>query len=656
MSDPRPTRSSQAITTKGLGQHFTRPRKPRNKKRKLHDLLAASSEPKQSPSTKAASPILQSDELLQPDELLEVPPMELEDMIVMSDVEDVSHGATTQRVCTICPTARSIAACAGWKGGTVRDPFRRGLSQAAQWYNILQVEVEKRVDGIIQQCRLIVKPAIELLAVPPSSPFFPTVQQHSLSQGSCAEILVQRCPACFGGTLFGRPLDEGGDIHVATHGNFHHRHRRSAGDCPPFYEPTYFIPKAQVDAIGRHITCARQHPSKLSQSTVPDEAIDQCESSYEATDSQKQKTAMDNFDDTGVMALICRHDIPLFFTNIDTPGEQQKYSVALISHIFSLLPHQANLVVLYDVGCVLACSLSQFNILDQQIMSQLRFATTAMHAYGHEWACQLVYNPHITSGLGLSDGEGTERLWSRFIKLIGIEWVSSCQRRIWLLDRQADAIGYKMWRELGDWLRCRLQKGIGEQGSTAYAPARVKKELNNVLALQADLDSSSRVLQLARATIEKGNMSSGVLDALASLERSHARLVMKTEALYSSLNVHDRIPELKDISLEFVQILLMARDLKINIRKRAVGSFFEWDKPLGTKLHQQTRKAITKRQPALMAAIRKYNSYCKQLSQLDNPTWAIPLPAALPTTLVDLRNDVTLMQDVWITPSTGDIP
>ena len=126
----------------------------------------------------------------------------------------------------------------------------------------------------------------------------------------------------------------------------------------------------------------------------------------------------------------------------------------------------------------------------------------------------------------------------------------------------------------------------------------------------------------------------------------------------------------------------MVQDLKINIRKRVVGSFFEWDKLdcavggkdkplgvslatsslvlsealLGTKLHQQTWKAIAKRQPALMAAIRKYNSYCEQLSQLDNPTWVIPLPAALPTTLVDLRNDATLMQDVWITPSMGDVP
>lgn len=43
-----------------------------------------------------------------------------------------------------------------------------------------------------------------------------------------------------------------------------------------------------------------------------------------------------------------------------------------------------------------------------------------MHAYGHQWACQLVYNPHLRKGLGLTEGEGTERIWSKFRKLIGV--------------------------------------------------------------------------------------------------------------------------------------------------------------------------------------------------------------------------------------------
>lgn len=105
--------------------------------------------------------------------------------------------------------------------------------------------------------------------------------------GRCAPLLVQRCPACFGGVLHGRPTDEGGDVHVATDGNFHHRHRRAAGDCPPFYDPTYFIPKNFVDEIGRHIDTQRKHPPKAHTPIVPDKAVDQCETAYEAADGKK---------------------------------------------------------------------------------------------------------------------------------------------------------------------------------------------------------------------------------------------------------------------------------------------------------------------------------------------------------------------------------
>ncbi|KAF8834007.1 hypothetical protein BDN67DRAFT_1016962 [Paxillus ammoniavirescens] len=65
------------------------------------------------------------------------------------------------------------------------------------------------------------------------------------------------------------------------------------------------------------------------------------------------------------------------------------------------------------------------------------------------------------------NGEGTERLWSRFIKLISIERVSSCQCRIWLIDHQAAAIGHDMHKDLGSWLKRQMKKGVGEQGAAA---------------------------------------------------------------------------------------------------------------------------------------------------------------------------------------------
>lgn len=62
----------------------------------------------------------------------------------------------------------------------------------------------------------------------------------------------------------------------------------------------------------------------------------------------------------------------------------------------------------------------QFNILPDEIANQLLFTTSVMHAYGHQWACQLVYNPRLQEGLSLTEGEGTERVWLKFHKLIGV--------------------------------------------------------------------------------------------------------------------------------------------------------------------------------------------------------------------------------------------
>jgi len=119
-----------------------------------------------------------------------------------------------------------------------------------------------------------------------------------------------------------------------------------------------------VDTISTHIEKQRKTPPKAHKALVPDEAIDSCESSYEAADGKKQKASMDSFDDMCIMALICHHNIPLFFANINSPGEQQKYTMALLAHLFTLLPSQATVVGLYDVGCILDRSISLVSVLE----------------------------------------------------------------------------------------------------------------------------------------------------------------------------------------------------------------------------------------------------------------------------------------------------
>jgi hypothetical protein len=283
----------------------------------------------------------------------------------------------------------------GTQGSSIQDPFWLSLGRAIQWFDILQVELDRRLDNVVSDCQqhitnhlsaesnnTPVKSDVGRSQSPdfwphqtPSQQRVPDTDNSTTSNSNvipdtrrsgpcptppaCDKLLIQRCPACFRGNKFGRTLKDGADIHVATDGNFHHRHRRSAGDAPILYTPQFFLPKAQVDAAGKRIEQARKRPVRLREVRVPDEAVDHCESSHKAADGKKQKASMDKFDDSGFMVLKCRHDIPLFFANIDTPGEQQKYSIALIKHLFSLLPPQATVVVLYDIGCVVERSITK---------------------------------------------------------------------------------------------------------------------------------------------------------------------------------------------------------------------------------------------------------------------------------------------------------
>ena len=106
---------------------------------------------------------------------------------------------------------------------------------------------------------------------------------------------------------------------------------------------------------------ARKQGSKARTTEVPDKVIDACESSHHATKGGQQQ-GTDQFDDYSIMSIVCCHDVPLFFANIDTPGEQQKYMVALVEHVMTMVPSQATVAVLYDIGCVVDRSLQLVSI------------------------------------------------------------------------------------------------------------------------------------------------------------------------------------------------------------------------------------------------------------------------------------------------------
>lgn len=115
----------------------------------------------------------------------------------------------------------------------------------------------------------------------------------------------------------------------------------------------------------------------------------------------------------------------------------------------------------------------------------------------------------------------------------------------------------------------------------ADAPACLKKELNQVLTLQTEIESLdtsiARTKQAVKASENSKHRQREAIELLTQLQNTHSILKEQADHLYASLNLSQEFPELKGVSLPFLQTLLLARDLKINIRKRAVGSFFEWE-------------------------------------------------------------------------------
>ncbi|KAH6909922.1 hypothetical protein BKA70DRAFT_1102235 [Coprinopsis sp. MPI-PUGE-AT-0042] len=599
------------------------------------------------------------------------------------------------------------------------EPFRRGLGYAIQWFDMLVVEVERQErDALVRALDLIKArreiaetlkhPSASKVSTAPSakSPLDDgghSSSSNSLSPGECARILQELCPSCFGGAMFGRAslttARSGADIHVSIDGNFNHRHDRAAGDCPQFYKSRHLLSKAEVDLCGTRIETARttgKQTKRRRKTDALDEAIDACEEAHESGSGSKVKTSLDKFDDGGVMGMTCCHDRPLFLANIDTAGEQQKFGVALIEHLFQYLPRQATVIVAYDVGCVLDKSRQLYDIFTEGISERLGFVTTAMHAYAHQWACQVVYAPRMRKGMGLTDGEGIKRLWARIRRLIPITRHASGRRRLWLLDRAMSAIGEDTMPGLADALNRKLknvkkrleiaqkrsqkrsftkeflceqwkEQQLAQLSPKSQAIARVKKELDSVLNLQAEIDSTQKTLESARKALEVSDdaqsTTSSILDAL---DKQQQELANRAEDLYASVNVSDAFPGLKGPQLKFVRGLLMARDMKTNIRKRAIGNFFEWDRlkqasggrdtPLGTKLHQKARTSIQKRGPALTNAIKRFNKKIDELKGLYNPDWNFPLPEKLPTDLGKLKDDPSLLTDVWITTTTEKVP
>jgi hypothetical protein len=194
---------------------------------------------------------------------------------------------------------------------------------------------------------------------------------------------------------------------------------------------TRFVSEATAQKMDEHVETVRPpKPAKAKQPRgeeeadgyegemqVPRSVLNECESSFKAADEKREAASTQFFDDTGLMAILCRHDRVLWLVNMRTPGEKQYYALALLEMLFQHLPLNIRVGVLYDIACQLHRSCAKFGFLGRYL-HRILFAVSVFHAFAHRWACQLIYHPLKCRGFGFMNGEGCERFWHSISKLI----------------------------------------------------------------------------------------------------------------------------------------------------------------------------------------------------------------------------------------------
>ncbi|KAG1819999.1 hypothetical protein EV424DRAFT_1472573 [Suillus variegatus] len=522
---------------------------------------------------------------------------------------------------------------------TSKNSLRRRFSNAFHWYRVLTVLARDHISTLITDAR-----------------------KDGSHVDQPSEYLRSRCPLCFGGNdwrnevrgspsmcviyydstapvdHFSRP-----NIIVCIDACFTQKcstnPRGATGSDPPNPTSSFFLPTADVNAMedfvqrcrgeGRQARASRAEPDEDCYEEgmrVPVSVLNGCGDSFIAADEKREKASTRFFTDTGLMALLCRHDHVLWVANLTSAGEKQHYALALLDRLFKHLPAQMTIGLLYDIGCQLERSCRKWKFMDDNTLSRIVFAVAVFHAYGHQWPCQIVYHPRKREGFGLSDGEGCERLWSFLKPLIPSLRVSGFNQRLFVLDTQIRHLDSKSLQGFGHWLHRR------------WIHCQTKK--NGALDSLHDLQVDEDMLRVEwKAQVDHQTKPAPRTSDKVNLQKmkKDIYLTVRLNALAVKTCIRDHLRQRK------FELERLERSYRATINAEH-------------KLHANTQQSIKRREPGILKLVSTYNGLCSQLRSLicqrRAPPYAI-MPHIIPRDgifLLDVDDDI--WQDVGLDDDT----
>ncbi|EIN03444.1 hypothetical protein PUNSTDRAFT_33210, partial [Punctularia strigosozonata HHB-11173 SS5] len=582
-----------------------------------------------------------------------------------------------------------------------KDSLRRRFGNALSWFIYLRDCVKEKTFTAIEDARKAIVSQAELRHLDeglrkngklrgeswrPRAPAKPDGRQRSPST-SFSSYLRSRCLLCFGPNPQAS-FDDMPDVIVCLDACFTQKRCATTGRDPSRRHPaSVFLPEAEVLAMEKESPRKRKghaapHASIYEDEDqedrcdgplkVPNSVLDGCEASFKAADESREKASTRFFDDTALMALMCRHDRVLWLANMTSAGERQHYAIALLDRFFRHIPASTTVGVLYDIGCQLQRSCYKWDLLPAY-RDRITFGISVFHAYGHQWPCQVVYHPRKCRGFGLSDGESCERFWSAIDHLVPGLRVSGFFQRLYVIDSQVHHLDACQRCALGDWLakkdyaRCMrmiaAERGLADcnipmetlraeweaqQVAQTKPIAKLSKDagtktIDSILLLEDQLRIFEKTITELERKVMAGQGDANSIPYRDELYEDRNRATRRKRNLEKALDLRTRRKLETLRGSKYLTHRMNALALKTRIRDRLRQRKFEFTQversfrshssTADKKLVSHTELAVHRREPGIQALARKYNGLCSDMAKFIQKRQA-PARAIAPAPIV----------------------
>ncbi|KAJ7107138.1 hypothetical protein C8R44DRAFT_542311, partial [Mycena epipterygia] len=488
-----------------------------------------------------------------------------------------------------------------------------------------------------------------------------------------SDYLCRQCPACFGDLTHDPAVvyvHRPPTFFACVDACFTQRRNKGPHDPPKAHPNTHFIPEDLSAKMEEYVDGVRdtRPGGKRRKATVvaveeeedPDDfehpklrlpcsVLNGCESSFKAADERRQKASTQFYDNTALMALLCRHDRVLWLVNMHSTREKQFYVLLLMEMMFQHLPLDIVIGFLYDVACQLKCSAWKWNFLGRY-MDRLAFAVTVFHAFGHEWSCQIIYHPRKREGFGFTNGEGCERLWHSISHLIAHLRISSVCDIYFMSNNAVQHADEANLFKLAEWIhrqalfskakRMEAELELTESGHAvpflrAQWAAQVKAQTKPLPHMSCGSCFEMVLTYGCRSIEDSGTADRSRPAVLNAIDTENADAIVHTKVALEStrkalfkvkeqlarkelaLGVADRSELKKLAKSKYMELCMNAQAVKMRLRDRLRKRKFERDRIERSSRRQQTyseqkllnhtESAIKRREPQISHLRADYN-------------------------------------------------